>query len=278
MTMECSLSQEFTIESIVKKHECHSRPGTWTTLPSMGFLSRDLSNPLELTEEEDDDASVVSDESDIVSTYGDSEEQEMATTGSEPDDSGLDTSDGMYERIFTNAIAVTQLVEAAIHARSQLPSDKVSASVARVAARLRRVTAAPAAEQDSDDLREVVRLLKSAKMMFDEEVATAKLLAAITVLETRFDRSALCEEAETPEQILLQHEAEFACAEMARLAALLLPEILPSVDAAAAKAGACARLVEECAKLVEEGTSSGALNKVVPLAARVVQQASGCAW
>lgn len=277
MTMECSLSQEFLIESIVKKHECHSRPGTWTTLPSAGILSRDLSN-CEPLMEEDDDASVISDHSDVVSTYGDSEEQEMATTASEPDDIGVDTSDGMYERIFTNAIAATQLMEVAIQAHSQLLSDEVSASVARVAARLRRVTGAPAADQDSSGLREVVRLLKSAKMMFDEEVATAKLLAAITVLETRFTHSTHREEAETPEQILLQHEADFACAEMVRLAVLLLPETLPSVDAAAAKAGACARLVEECAKLVEEGTSSGVLQKVVPLAARVVQHASGCAW
>jgi hypothetical protein len=240
--MECSMPQEMLIEKIVKKHG-EVLSASCSTLPSLKLRSGFHELP-ELMESSHDSASVrddLSEVSDVISDFGDSEDEgsELVTWSSygsgSTDDTlgGSDASDAMYGKIFTNAIAVTKLVEAAILAHSMLPSEcgieacgiEASASLASVIARLQRVTASPATEQDAGDFPQVVRLLRSAKLMFDEEVATAKVLSAIALLEERFalpsGRHKETSGQQTPEQIALQHEAEYVCAEMARLAMIL---------------------------------------------------------
>mmetsp|Transcript_72602 Transcript_72602/g.212955 ORF Transcript_72602/g.212955 Transcript_72602/m.212955 type:complete len:374 (+) Transcript_72602:77-1198(+) len=212
------------------------------------------------SEEEDfrDDISVCSDV-----------DQEQA-----PEVAGADGASRPPEGIFNNAIAVAQLVEAAMLIPLELPSEQLeffqasaAKAVARIIVKLQASAAeaggAPLADDAScSDLQRVVRLLRSMKLMFDEESATARVQAAINRLEERFDR-AYCfdpreeEELErTSEQIALQAGAECACRELSSVAALLLPRIPHPFVRMSASAGhddgkVLMAKVLSCAKLVE---------------------------
>mmetsp|Transcript_22375 Transcript_22375/g.59062 ORF Transcript_22375/g.59062 Transcript_22375/m.59062 type:complete len:421 (-) Transcript_22375:301-1563(-) len=270
------------IDTIVRKHETSfsSLPviATCTTLPCSGDFP---------VYEEDDSELGQDDAASSISAMGDSifedEEQEMGSTGSAPHE-GAAAVNSRSQSIFTKAIAVAQLAEAAMLIHARLPAEPLlllglrastSRVVSGVAARLRVAMAAPLHEEESScsDFQGVVQLLRSMKLTFDEETATAKLLAAIAVLEERLSatpRAPRARPEEKPELIALHAAAEHAFAELAGLSALLLPKILhrfarmsPSTDVD--KGNVLMAKVFSCAKLVEATfKAAAALSKMEP--------------
>jgi len=244
---QCAAPHETTQSTLSSLRERVGHSNTRSSMSSHTW-SRELSHVNDMEEESQAGEDAISEVSKAWSTFGDSsDEGQILTSSSSQEGQSADEDDGLSECVFTKAIAVLQLAEAAMLTHARLPSERVHVIQASTSQVLRGVTARlqeameshaeedagcaePCPEPSCTEFQRVAQLLRAMKMAYDEELATAKVLAAISVLEERFvPVGAPCEMEEMEEQQvhnMLREAAAKSLVELARLASGLLAKVL----------------------------------------------------